>query len=210
MGLSRNSGNRKYIRFKNGAFYLASDLKEQGDNAESYDTLEGQITSIGLKEDTYEGNVIEKLTLDIESDGETYNLSFPFDTIYCSNFISFLKNADVSQPVGLKAISKKDKRRDGEEYNRVSILVYQRDESDNEVYMKSYYTKENPNGMPEMKQVTVSGKTMWDKTDKLAFERKVVIDEIRPNLVGSTSSTSEPVPVEAGSDDVMEDDDLPF
>lgn len=182
MGLTKQSRGTNYVRFKNGAFYLASDLKEQGDNAESYDTLEGQLTSIGLREDTYEGNTIEKLALQIESEGTNYSLQIPFDSVYCSNFISFLKSADVSQTIGLKAVSKKEVRRDGEPYNKVSILVYQKDSSGNDVFMKSYYSKANPNGMPEMKPVELNGKTQWDKTEKLQFERKVVIDEIRPNI----------------------------
>ena len=210
MGLQKKQGGGNYVRFKNGAFFLAAELKEKGiEKADSYDTLEGTLVNIGLREDNFEGNIIEKLSLQIESENELFTLQFSFDSVYGSNLISFLKSADLSKPIGLKAVSKKEVRSDGEPYTKVGILVFQRDETGKEVYLKSFYTKANPNGMPEMKQVTVSGKKLWDKTDKLAFERNVILNEIQPTLSKATVNTSKPTAVFANSSE-EEDDDLPF
>lgn len=210
MGLTKNQGNGKYVRFKGGKFYFASELKEKGEQAEAYDTLEGQLVDIGLRDDEFEGNVIEKLSLTIQSEGTNYIVNVPFTSVYASQFLSFLMNADVTKPIGIKGVSKKETGSNGEQYDKVSMLVYQRDENGNETYMKSYFTKADPKGMPEMVQKELNGKKVWDKTEKLKFERKLILDTIKPKLAGVSSSIPETVNMDDSPVNDAEDVDLPF
>lgn len=47
------------------------------------------------------------------------------------------------------------------------------------------YTKDTPNGIPEMKQVVVSGKKVWDDTERMEFLESMVNELIIPKLGGT-------------------------
>jgi len=48
------------------------------------------------------------------------------------------------------------------------ITLYQND-GNGWVKVLPYYTKENPNGLPEMVKVKIKGKESWDDTDMMDF-----------------------------------------
>ncbi len=193
MGLNkRQSAN--YLRIKEGKLYLGTD-KECKD---PYDEITGTIKGFSFKEDEFEGQKIRKLVVKIESDGENYLLSFPFDSSYTTTLVSFLKNADLSRTVTLVPSLKKE----GDKTRR-ALLV-----SQDGTFMKHFYTKDNPNGLPQMKQKR-NGK--WDKDDMMDFIEDVITKEFMPAVNGDVSD-AEPTratpKVMVESDDSS--DDLPF
>ncbi len=48
--------------------------------------------------------------------------------------------------------------------------------------LKHAYTREKPNGMPDMEQITVKGTLMWDDTKRIAFLHEMVTTTILPKL----------------------------
>ena len=66
--------------------------------------------------------------------------------------------------------------------------------------LKRHYTKETPNGIPELKKVKIKGKEQWDSSDILEFLENMVNTTILPKL------KAQPATVEADE----ETDESPF
>jgi hypothetical protein len=200
MGL-QNRAQGNYVRIsKEGKFYLGKDKENP------YDELTGTITDLSFKDDEFEGQKIRKLVITLNDEEKDYILSFAFDSSYASTVVSFLKNADLSQPVTLVPISKTE----GEKTSR-SMLVKQ-----NGSWLKSYYTKDESHGQPAMKRIVKkSGKVEWDKEEFLDFRENVIMNELRPLLKGGkvTKRATVPATTDADVEDVEDDseeNDLPF
>ena len=197
MGLKQRQA-ANYVKIKDGKFYLSTDKEHKT----PYDEFEGLLTNMAFREDEYEGQKIEKLQLTMNDGEADYIISFSFDSAYTSSLVGFLKNADLSRPLSIVPISKTE----GEKVRR-SILVRQ----DNK-FVKAYYTKDNPHGLPEMKKVTLNRKTVWDKTDFLEFFRNVILNELVPQLGNANTPAVAATPVAQEhineADEVA--DDLPF
>lgn len=209
MGLKQNSSNVQYVRIKEGNFYLSTDLETP------YTDLEGQIVDLYFRDDKFNDQVIKKLNVVLLDGDDKYVLSFPFDSSYSTSFLGFLKNADLTKPLTLSIKVKEYKDKKGESKTRRSVLISQGGQ-----WLKSFYSNTTGELMPEIKQVRVSGKVLWDKTDLLDFMEKLVNEEFKPQLTKErpkVSFASEKVPVKAAlpweaDEDVADetDDDLPF
>lgn len=215
MGLKEKSV-ANYVKIKDGKFYLSSDKE----HTTPYGELEGVITQIGLRNDEYEGQTIEKLSLTINDGDDDYVVSFAFNSSYTSSLIGFLKNADLTKPLSLVPTQRTDK--DGT--TKRSILVKQGGS-----FLKQYYTKEHPNGLPRIEPVMVKGKQLvqngrlvWDKEEFLQFYRDVVKNELGAQVGTATAATTAgpvnrtfapeartPVAMNNAEEDEVEDD-LPF
>jgi hypothetical protein len=87
----------------------------------------------------------------------------------------------------------------------------------NGVAVKHAYTKDAPNGMPPMVQVTVKGEQIWDDTDRLVFLQNMVDTQIIPKLKAingeQASGVSEAKPAESLEDfanDMKSKEEDPF
>ena len=205
MGLNKKNANVQYVRMKEGKLFLSSDLETP------YDEISGMISNIGIRTDKFEGNDIEKLIIELFSDGLYYSLSINFNTQCASDLIGFLKNVDFTKEVTLIPLQKTESK-DGKELKRTSMLVKQGDG-----FMKKFYTKDTPNGLPPMRQVKISGKIVWDRGEMMDFFKDVIKNELRPQIIQQKETPNVPLDktIEEVKDiiDVIEDDeddDLPF
>jgi len=196
MGLENRNTNLKYVKVVNGKFYLTTDKG----NTTPYDSLQGVVTDIGIKLDEYQGQKIKKLYLTLRDGDDSYVLSVGFASSWASSIISFLKSADLKQPLTLIPSYKKEKDKEDRK-----VFV-----SQNDSYLKSFYTKDKPNGLPAFKQVRLNGEDKYDKTDYLEFLENVVVNELRPQTKGTVVAEKPKVKAETPvmSDDTS--DDLPF
>jgi len=55
--------------------------------------------------------------------------------------------------------------------------------------LKHAFTRDNPNGMPDMEQVTVNGSQVWDDTKRLVFLQNMVDTTILPKLTEIQTQT---------------------
>jgi hypothetical protein len=91
------------------------------------------------------------------------------------------------------------------------------------VSLKHAFTKDAPNGLPPMTQVTVKGSLVWDDTDQMVFLEKMVMDTIVPKLGGAVvtgETATAPALAKDSLDQAVEDiqagaedinpDDIPF
>lgn len=172
MGLKQRTDAGAYVKLSEGKFYLAKD-----ETKTPYTELEGTLTNIYTKDDVYEGKPVRKLYLVMNDGDQNLILNFRFDSRYCTSFMSFVMNADLKQPFTIipKVTDKVDSR--GEKFQEMVLLLKQNGQP-----LKGYFTKDNPNGLPPMKKVRISGKDVWDKTDMLEFFENLIENKIKPQL----------------------------
>lgn len=220
-GLKTRKGNLTYIKVSKGRFFLSSDKELET----PYDELEGKVVDIGIRKDEYNGKTIEKVFIVLEGeDGDRYGVYFPLDSYLTSSMMSYIRGVDFSKPITLHPKQEEKVKQNGETTTRQQFLISQEGR-----FMKGYHTKETPNGLPAMKQVTLNGAIVWDKTDILNFYKETINKVLKAQIMGSEyqqpkEAVSEPtvakkftaktppkveLPSVANSAD-DDDDDLPF
>jgi len=162
-----------------------------------YDFIDGTIVSIETKESEYGKSWL--ITLD---DGESKQvLQMPFSSGYSSAFLKMLPNVDLLSPVKIipKLVIEGDKK-------KTSLFVTQYGSP-----LKHYYTKDRPNGLPQMKQVKIKGKMTWDDSEMMEFFENMVKTDVVPNLPkgGNRVAVTVHDAVEVGGE-TNEADDLAF
>jgi hypothetical protein len=159
---------------------------------ESFKDLKALLVDMETRENDYG----KQWQLKFKDGEETFIIQMPYSSRYASSFLKALPNVDLAQPVRFMPWSMQDKN---DATKKVTgITLYQTGGK-----ILPAYTKENPNGLPEMKQIKVKGKVTWDDSDMTEFLENMVKNDILPKLKGEAVATTEPQ-VE------FSDDDLPF
>jgi hypothetical protein len=97
------------------------------------------------------------------TDGDaTYIVSLPYSSRYSSSFLKALPNVDVSKELRFMPWAMKDKQ--DATKTITGVTLYQDGEK-----IAPAYTKENPNGLPQMVKIKVKGKEQWDDSDMMQF-----------------------------------------
>jgi hypothetical protein len=150
---------------------------------EVYSFVEGLITDIQTKDSDYGKSWL----VTIEDNGEKYILQMDYSSGYSSSFLKALPNVDISAKVKLspKMTIEGDKK-------KTTLFINQHGTA-----AKHFYTKDNPNGLPQMVQKKVKGKMQWDDSEMMEFFENMVKNEILPKLKGvevGQDEDSEPAP----------------
>lgn len=135
---------------------------------EFYDYIDGIITNIEARENDY--GKFWYVTLN--DGGQTQILQFNYSSGYANAFLKALPNVDLSQKVKLspKATKEGDK-------TKTTLFINQHGSA-----VKWAFTKDAPNGLPELKQVKIKGKVTWDDSDAMDFLENMVKNDILPQL----------------------------
>lgn len=166
MGLQNSQGgNLVFLTISNGK--IVRQVKEKTENSvsrinkmgrevheEFYDSLNGKITEVLIKENEYGKFWLIKMKSD-----STYQLEMNYSGGYATTFLKALPNVDLNENATLtpRLIVDGDKKR--------SVLFI----SQNGKGVKHYFTKETPNGLPDLKKIKVKGKDTWDDSDRMEF-----------------------------------------
>jgi hypothetical protein len=195
MALNNTNTNTKFVKLKDGKFYLGKDLETP------YSELEGTITKAYYKDEEYEGSPLRKFIIVLSDDTGNYQLSLNVESSSYGNLISFLKNVDVNEVLTLHP-KMETSNKDGKEFTKRSILV-----SQNGKFAKSYFTKENTHGLPVWNIVKIGNKKVIDKTDYLAFLEEFSMNDLFKNL-GNIKKYVAPSKVAANKNDEEETAEL--
>lgn len=133
-----------------------------------YDRFTGKLIDIKVQDSTY-GKTWNFVFRDKE---EPYTLQLSYSNSFSTALLKMLPNIDLTKEM---TISPSVKEVDGKD--RSSLFVNQDGKA-----MKHAYSRENPNGMPEMEQVTVKGVLVWDDTKRLVFLDNMIQTLIIPKL----------------------------
>lgn len=208
MGLENNS-NAIYLTISNGKIcrQVASKTEASKERTnkngklvheEFYDKISGMLTDIKVREVEIAGQQSKFWELKIEDEGKFYQLQFNYSSGYASCFLKSIPNADLSQRISFipKMTEENGKK-------KTTLFVTQGGNP-----LKHFYTKDSPNGLPQMVQKMVKGKNVWDDYDMMQFLEKMINEKIKPQLKGASSTKAEPAMANAEMD--LDDDGKPM
>lgn len=160
-----------------------------------FDFFTGTLKDIQVKEGSYG----KQWEFKFDANGELYTLQLSYSNSFAKNILKMIQNVDVTKPF---TMSPKAEMVDGK--NKTSLFINQ-----DGTPVKHSYTKENPNGMPPMKQIKVKGQIAWDDTEAIEFLENMAKTVILPQL-GHVQSE-----VVVGLDDIKtkaeaDAEDIPF
>lgn len=215
MGFANREGG-KYFNIMDGKFTIrvqegtpgaVARVNKKGVTVHEvhHDSFEAKLVDIRTKDSPYGKN----WEFDFQDGGEIYTLQLSFSNSYATAFLKILPNIDLTKPMKLQPSAKKDA--DGK--TKSSLFV-----SQDGVTLKHAYTKDNPNGLPNMEQIMVKGVPTWDDTKRLEFLQAMVEKDIKPKLPGTPksavpttgSATQEDLDEVFGSDDTTAGGDDDF
>jgi hypothetical protein len=166
---------------------------------EYYKGWKGLITAIVVREHKDYGK-FWNITL-TDQDGDAI-LQMQYSSGYSGAFLKTLPNIDLNSEV----IITPNMRMEGDK-KKTTVFVTQHG-----VPLKHFYTRDNPNGLPELKKIRVKGKDTWDDSDMAEFLEKMVMTEIVPKLPkgGATMAPGTAEAIYESDTEDGEKDDLPF
>lgn len=136
---------------------------------EYYKGWKGLITAITVREHPEFGKFWNITLTDDQGDAI---LQMNYSSGYAAAFLKTLPNIDLSSDVVITPNLKVEGAK-----KKTTVFVTQHG-----VPIKWHYTKDNMNGLPELKKIKVKGKDTWDDSDIMEFLEKMVMTEIVPKL----------------------------
>jgi hypothetical protein len=219
MGLGNNS-SAIYVDLRNGKVMRYSKTNEpgtmpvvssKGDTRYYfiYDFIEGHVTNFSTREEEIAGKTKLKFQIHMNDNGEAYTVKMDVDSSYFRMFCSVAPNIDWNYPVRLIPRMKEENG-----VKKSSLIVVNK-----ETPLKFAFTKDNPNGKPEVTFTkNKKGEIVdIDREEELKFFFKIIEKAkqmlVHPAVAQSyTPPAGRPIPsvVESELDVEMDDDDLPF
>jgi hypothetical protein len=224
MGLGNNS-SAIYVDLRNGKVMRYSKTNEPGTmpivNTKGearyyyiYDFIEGHVTNFSTREEEIAGKLKLKFQIHLTDGGESYIVKMDVDSSYFRMFCCVIPNIDWNYPVRLIPRMKEENG-----VKKSSLIIVNK-----ETPMKFAFTKDNPNGKPE---VTFTKNKKGDIVDidreeeqKFFFDliAKAKSQLVHPAVAQSNPTAPAPAPsaftAPASSTtaflDELEEDDLPF
>lgn len=150
---------------------------------EKFDYIEGVLISLKTKENDYGKQYI----LGIQDGDDKFFINISYSSRYATSFLKALPNIDITKPVKLMPWSMADKNDATKKIT--GITMWQNAEK-----VTPFYTKETPNGLPEMVQVKLKGKMQWDSTDMDAFLEDMAMKKFEKSEPEQKTSSATTVP----------------
>ncbi len=148
---------------------------------EIYESFTGKLIDIKVRDSEY-GKTWNFIFQDKE---DPYTLQLSYSNSFSTALLKMLPNVDLTKEMKL---SPSVKEVDGK--NRSSLFINQDGKP-----LKHAYTRDLPNGMPDMEQISVNGQMVWDDTKRLVFLQNMVDTIILPKLKNITPVPVTPAPV---------------
>tara|TARA_R110000868_G_scaffold353913_1_gene615143 strand:+ start:70 stop:660 length:591 start_codon:yes stop_codon:yes gene_type:complete len=179
--------NGKIVRqFKDKTEKSVSRVNKMGREVheEFYDSLTGILKDVSTKESEYGKFWVVKM----ESEGKLYQIEMNYSGGYAASFLKTIPNADLTKEFTLtpKLTIDGDKKK--------SVIFI----NQGGLGLKWFFTRDNPNGMPELAKIKVKGKDTWDDSDRMEFLENYVKSNILPKLNNKSSQVQE------------DEDEIPF
>lgn len=187
MGLENREGG-KYITILNGKFAIrvpegtagaVQRVNKLGNTVHEkyYDSFTAKLVNIRTRESQYGKN----WEFDFRDGGEVYTLQLSYSNSMSANLLKILPNVDLTKEMKMQPSQKVE---DGK--TKSSLFI-----SQDGVTLKHAYTKDNPNGLPDMEKVMVKGQLVWDDSKRLEFLHAMVQSDILPKLPRDTQATGD-------------------
>lgn len=147
-----------------------------------YDSFTGKLIDIKVQDGTYG----KTWNFVFQDQKDPYTLQLSYSNSFSTALLKMLPNVDLTQEMKLSPSTKVDPETGK---NKSSLFINQNGQA-----LKHAFTRENPNGMPDMEQVTVKGVLQWDDTKRLQWLENMVMTQIVPQLPGVAQAQPAPAP----------------
>ena len=167
-----------------------------------YDSFTGKLVNIRTQDTAYG----KQWVFDFKDKEEIYHLQLSYSNSFATNFLKLLPNVNLEKEMKVSPMTKEI---DGKQ--RSSLFINQ-----DGVPLKHAYTREKPNGLPDLEKVVVKGQEVWDDTKRLAFLHNMVMTQVIPKLEGGTNELKAEADANAEFDAIGAEptavpaDDIPF
>jgi hypothetical protein len=152
---------------------------------EKFKDLTGKLTNLDTRENDYG----KQWQLTFKDGEDTYIVSLPFSSRYASSFLKALPNLQLGKEVRFMPWAMKDKL--DATKTITGITLYQEGNK-----IAPAYTKEEPNGLPQMVKIKVKGKEQWDDSAMMEFLEqmayKLFADQNDNNLIPDLAEDETP------------------
>jgi hypothetical protein len=152
-----------------------------------YEAFTGKLVGVRVTDGAYGKSWV----FDFKDKEDIYHWQSNYSNSFSTAFLRMLPNIDLTKEM---TVSPSVKMVDGK--NQSSLFVKQGGN-----VIKHAYNKENPNGLPQMEEITVKGVKQWDDTKRIDFLYNMVVTTILPKL-GQASATA---PSKAVAESVKEE-----
>ena len=125
---------------------------------ERFKDLTATLVNISTRENHYG----KQWQLEFKDGDATYIVSMPYSSRYASSFLKALPNINISEPLRFMPWAMKDKNDPSKTVT--GVTMYQSNEK-----IAPAFTKENPNGLPQMEKIKVKGKEQWDDSAMMEY-----------------------------------------
>lgn len=183
MALS-NRSPKTYLSLMGGKVVLKVKPDTEGavprvnkNNETVYEKLYSDVTGFLTSLESKDGDYGKQWVLTIEDGGTEYILQFPYSGGYAGSFFRALPNVDFSKQITFSPYSKTTVGENGVAKTKSSLYLNQDGKS-----VQWFFTKEHPNGIPEMRKVKVKGVEAWDDSEQLDFFEELLRTEITPKI----------------------------
>ena len=177
MALSKPSSNKIYLSVADGN--LVRSYKEANANTNQRVTKTGKLvheekfkdlTAKLVGAETKENDFGKQWCLKFQDGEETYIVNMPYSSRYSASFLKALPNIDLTKNIKFMPWSMVDKN---DATKKVTGITCYQNDGNGMVKVQPAFTKDAPNGLPEMKQIKVKGKVTWDDSDMTEFLENV-------------------------------------
>jgi hypothetical protein len=173
-----------------------------------YDHVSGFIKKVSIVNHKDFGDFINIEMVDGE---ERFILQTNWDGGYSVAFMKVLPNMDFTKRTTIIPSMKMENDK-----KKVTIFINQGDKA-----LKHFYTKDNPNGLPEMVKVQYRGKEQWDNTNMMKFFKDYLENVAAPKIAkaagelpsipqGKSADATISAKTFVGAENQEMEDDLPF
>ena len=166
-----------------------------------YENFTGKLIDIKTKDGEYG----KTWNFHFKDKEDIYILQLNYSNSFSTAFLKMLPNIDLTKEM---KVSPMIKEVDGKK--KSSLFVNQDDTT-----IKHAYTMAEPNGMPDMEQITVKGEKVWDDTKRMEFLEAMVQKDIMPKLteagnVNPVATATETPATPNVAEDEINPEDIPF
>jgi hypothetical protein len=167
-----------------------------------HDYVEGYIHDMEYKEHEWNGKKIKSINFTIVNNGLTGVLSIPYNSRMSGSFYVRMENIDFSKLVRFAPVIG----------NNDNVYLWIQNGGEN---VEPLYTKDNPNGLPQLKKVVVNGEETWDSTEQMKFFndkiKNIILPAIEEAKKGTEIETLGNADLDQAEETIVEEtDDLPF
>jgi hypothetical protein len=145
---------------------------------QKFDSIDGTMTSLTVK---YHQEYGKQYTLTIQDGDDKFLINIQRSSRYATALVKALPNVDLTKPVPWQM---PDKKKPGKDISGITLWQ-------DGVKILPAYTKEAPNGLPEMKKVKVKGKDTWDSFEMEEFLEKKSLEQFAKAYAPAVTTSTE-------------------